>query len=213
MADVVLEEPLSAPCSWPDSCSGSSSSSVLLAAGEPAGDRALTDDERPGDRRSSRVAGRPARAEPGGPWKGPIPPSGFGWSERGILYTTPKRSVSGCNDRMGRPVRGRKEATVARDIAVAAVLAFSTGVMSGAAVATLAAIRSERRRDSRRGVPGSPGAQGPACHRDRPRAPPHIPTAGLPLTGVRQAVRAVEAGQDGRHHPLDIGSGRRRSDG
>ena len=37
---------------------------------------------------------------------------------------------------------------MARDIAVAAVVAFSTGVMSGVVVTTLAAIRSERRRDS-----------------------------------------------------------------
>ena len=35
-----------------------------------------------------------------------------------------------------------------RDIAVAALVAFSTGVMSGVVVTTLAAIRSERRRDS-----------------------------------------------------------------
>jgi hypothetical protein len=37
---------------------------------------------------------------------------------------------------------------MARDIAVAAVVAFSTGVMSGVVVTTLLAIRSERRRDS-----------------------------------------------------------------
>lgn len=37
---------------------------------------------------------------------------------------------------------------MARDIAVAAVVAFSTGVMSGVVVTTLVAIRSERRRDS-----------------------------------------------------------------
>ena len=37
---------------------------------------------------------------------------------------------------------------MARDIAVAAVVAFSTGVMSGAIVTTLLAIRSERRHDS-----------------------------------------------------------------
>ena len=37
---------------------------------------------------------------------------------------------------------------MARDIAVAAVVAFSTGVMSGVVVTTLMAIRSERRRDS-----------------------------------------------------------------
>lgn len=37
---------------------------------------------------------------------------------------------------------------MARDIVVAAVVAFSTGVMSGVVVTTLVAIRSERRRDS-----------------------------------------------------------------
>jgi len=37
---------------------------------------------------------------------------------------------------------------MARDIAVAAVVAFSTGVMCGVVVTTLVAIRSERRRDS-----------------------------------------------------------------
>ncbi len=37
---------------------------------------------------------------------------------------------------------------MARDLAVAAVVAFSTGVMSGVVVTTLVAIRSERRRDS-----------------------------------------------------------------
>ena len=37
---------------------------------------------------------------------------------------------------------------MARDIAVAAVVAFSTGVMSGVIVTTLLAIRSERRHDS-----------------------------------------------------------------
>ena len=37
---------------------------------------------------------------------------------------------------------------MARDIAVAALVAFSTGVMSGVVVTTLVAIRSERRRDS-----------------------------------------------------------------
>ena len=37
---------------------------------------------------------------------------------------------------------------MARDIAVAAVIAFSTGVMSGVVVTTAVAIRSERRRDS-----------------------------------------------------------------
>jgi hypothetical protein len=37
---------------------------------------------------------------------------------------------------------------MARDLAVAAVVAFSTGVMSGVVVTTLVAIRSERQRDS-----------------------------------------------------------------
>ena len=37
---------------------------------------------------------------------------------------------------------------MARDLAVAAVVAFSTGVMSGVVVTTLVAIRSERRHDS-----------------------------------------------------------------
>lgn len=37
---------------------------------------------------------------------------------------------------------------MARDIAVAAVVAFSTGVMSGVIVTSMVAIRSERRRDS-----------------------------------------------------------------
>lgn len=40
---------------------------------------------------------------------------------------------------------------MARDIAVAAVVAFSTGVMSGVVVTTLVAIRSDRRRDSAAG--------------------------------------------------------------
>ena len=39
-----------------------------------------------------------------------------------------------------------------RDIAVAAVVAFSTGVMSGVIVTSLVAIRSERRRDSLAGL-------------------------------------------------------------
>jgi hypothetical protein len=37
---------------------------------------------------------------------------------------------------------------MARDIAVAAVVAFSTGVMCGVVVTTLVTIRSRRRRDS-----------------------------------------------------------------
>ena len=37
---------------------------------------------------------------------------------------------------------------MARDIAVAAVVAFSTGVMSGVIVTSMVAIRPERRRDS-----------------------------------------------------------------
>ena len=37
---------------------------------------------------------------------------------------------------------------MARDIAVAAVVAFSAGVMSGVVVTTMVAIRSGRRRDS-----------------------------------------------------------------
>jgi hypothetical protein len=37
---------------------------------------------------------------------------------------------------------------MARDIAVAAVVAFSTGVMSGVIVTSMVAIRSERRSDS-----------------------------------------------------------------
>jgi hypothetical protein len=37
---------------------------------------------------------------------------------------------------------------MARDIVVAALVAFSTGVMSGVVVTTLLTIRSERRRDS-----------------------------------------------------------------
>ena len=37
---------------------------------------------------------------------------------------------------------------MARDIAVAAVVAFSTGVMSGVIVTSLVAIRSQRRSDS-----------------------------------------------------------------
>lgn len=41
---------------------------------------------------------------------------------------------------------------MARDIAVAAVVAFSTGVMSGVIVTSLVAIRSERRRDSLAGL-------------------------------------------------------------
>lgn len=40
---------------------------------------------------------------------------------------------------------------MARDIAVAALLAFSTGVMSGVVVTTALAIRSRGRRDSRVG--------------------------------------------------------------
>ena len=44
--------------------------------------------------------------------------------------------------------RRTQEAMMVRDIAVAAVIAFSTGVMSGVVVTTLVAIRSERRRDS-----------------------------------------------------------------
>ncbi len=41
---------------------------------------------------------------------------------------------------------------MARDIAVAAVVAFSTGVMSGLIVTSMMAIRSERRRDSLAGL-------------------------------------------------------------
>ena len=41
---------------------------------------------------------------------------------------------------------------MARDIAVAAVVAFSTGVMSGVIVTSIVAIRSERRRDSLAGL-------------------------------------------------------------
>jgi hypothetical protein len=37
---------------------------------------------------------------------------------------------------------------MARDIAVAAVVAFSAGILSGVVVTTMVAIRSERRRDS-----------------------------------------------------------------
>jgi hypothetical protein len=44
--------------------------------------------------------------------------------------------------------RRTQEAMMARDLAVAAVVAFSTGVMSGVVVTTLVAIRSERGRDS-----------------------------------------------------------------
>ncbi len=41
---------------------------------------------------------------------------------------------------------------MARDIAVAAMVAFSTGVMSGVIVTSMVAIRSERRRNSLAGL-------------------------------------------------------------
>ncbi len=63
------------------------------------------------------------------------------------MCSTPKRSVSCCNDSVGNR-RRTQEAMMARDIAVAAVVAFSTGVMSGVLVTVIVAIRSDNRRDS-----------------------------------------------------------------
>ena len=66
---------------------------------------------------------------------------------------------------------------MARDIAVAAAVAFSTGVMSGVVVTTALAIRSRGRRDSRVGLSLGllelkvrrligPAARGSRAHRD-----------------------------------------------
>jgi hypothetical protein len=125
----------------------SSSSSVLLVTGEPAEDLALTGTERAEDPPSStwlaaplalsRAAGRKAGSH--------------AWFRMVSIW---RYCVQGSNTAclavaIRREARRRtQEATMARDIAVAAVVAFSTGVMSGVVVTTLAAIRSERRRDS-----------------------------------------------------------------
>jgi hypothetical protein len=69
----------------------------------------------------------------------------------GILWTA-THSLSRCTSLADEHRRPTQEAMMARDIAVAALVAFSAGVMCGVIVTTMLVVRSKGRRNSTVGL-------------------------------------------------------------